>query len=65
MGTANRLLAGKGEEKGERMPRIGWVEDADATGPLAEELARVRAAWGGMVPDSKSLPQATGLEPRS
>ncbi len=33
------------------MPRIGWVEDADASGPLAEELARVRAASGGTVPD--------------
>ena len=33
------------------MPRIGWVEDEDATEPLAEELARVRATSGGTVPD--------------
>jgi hypothetical protein len=33
------------------MPRIGWVEDADATGPLAEQLGRVRATSGGRVPD--------------
>lgn len=32
------------------MPRIGWIEDADASGPLAELYARLQQAPGG-VPD--------------
>jgi hypothetical protein len=33
------------------MPRIAWVEDADASGPLAEAYAAIRSAFEGRVPD--------------
>ncbi len=33
------------------MPRIAWIEDDDATGPLAEIYARLRQSPGGVVPD--------------
>jgi hypothetical protein len=34
------------------MPRIAWIEDADASGPLAELYARLRGtSAGGAVPD--------------
>ena len=32
------------------MPRIGWIEDADASGPLAELYARLQQSPGG-IPD--------------
>ena len=35
------------------MPRIAWIEDADATGPLAEIYAAARA-----------IEEAEGLEPK-
>ncbi len=34
------------------MARIGWVEDADATGPVAEAFARIKAtSQSGRVAD--------------
>lgn len=30
------------------MPRIAWIEDDDATGPLAELYARLRQSSGGV-----------------
>jgi len=33
------------------MPRIEWVEDADAAGQRGEELARIRAVSAWSVPD--------------
>jgi hypothetical protein len=34
------------------MARIGWVEDGEATGRLAEVFAALRASsWSGTVPD--------------
>ena len=32
------------------MPRIAWIEDADASGPLAELYARLQQSPGG-IPD--------------
>lgn len=33
------------------MPRIAWVEDADAQGPIAEIYAQIRASSERGVPD--------------
>ena len=33
------------------MPRIAWIEDADASGPLAEAYTAARSAFQGRVPD--------------
>ena len=33
------------------MPRIAWIEDADAQGQLAELFAAVRSQFQGRVPD--------------
>jgi hypothetical protein len=33
------------------MARIRWIEEEDATGPLAEVYQRLHALGGGMVPD--------------
>jgi hypothetical protein len=39
------------EEEKNTMPRITWVDDADADGPLEEVLALSRQGSGGRVPD--------------
>lgn len=39
------------------MPRIAWIEDADATGPLAEIYARLRQTSGGVADIARTMSQ--------
>lgn len=39
------------------MPRIAWIEDDDATGPLAELYARMRQASGGVADIMRTMSQ--------
>lgn len=39
------------------MPRIAWVEDDDATGPLAEIYARLRQSSGGVADIMRTMSQ--------
>jgi hypothetical protein len=47
------------------MARIAWVEDGDATGPLAEIFAEARAARvaAGMPPDVPDILRAMSVRP--
>jgi hypothetical protein len=39
------------------MPRIAWIEDADASGPLAELYARLRESSGGIADIIRTMSQ--------